>query len=78
MGAPRRRAPIGCGTGPGPLPRSFEKTLDAEVLGQDVGLAEQFGGRAIEHHSALEQNDVALRDAGDVFPVLVDDDAADA
>ena len=51
---------------------------DAQILRQQRRLGVQFGRAAFKHHFALDQDDVAVGDLGDVFPVLVDDDAADA
>ena len=48
------------------------------MLLQDGRLRHQVAGRAAEHHLTLDQDDIAVGDLGDVFPVLVDDDAADA
>ena len=46
-----------------------------QVLGQQFRVGLNPLGAAFEHHLALDQDDVAVGDAGDVLPVLVDDDA---
>jgi hypothetical protein len=58
--------------------QQIPEASDPQMLLQQLRLAAQRVRCAGEHHFALDQDHVAVGDLGHVFPVLVDDHAADA